>query len=91
MSRARSNGWLAQLEQDRGRAAKALPMPAPAHAIERDLRRPVEVRALQDGEVRLMRMSREDFERCLREYRHLPWRVLEARIAAGGRGGGEGR
>lgn len=75
--------WLAQLERDRERARHAAPLKTPAHRIEEDLRRVVEVRALSDGNVVLMRMGRDEFERCLGEYRHLPWRILEARIVGG--------
>lgn len=75
--------WLEQLDRDRDRVRNAAPLKMPAHRIEEDLRRIVEVRALSDGNVVLMRMGREEFERCLGEYRHLPWRILEARIVGG--------
>ena len=75
--------WLAQLERDRERVRNAAILKTPAHRIEEDLRRVVEVRALSDGNVVLMRMGRDEFERCLGEYRHLPWTILEARIVGG--------
>ena len=78
--------WLEQLRRDRDRVRNAAPLKTPAHRIEEDLRRVVEVRALSDGRVVLMRMGRDEFERCLGEYRHLPWRILEARIVGGAQG-----
>lgn len=79
------NAWLDQVEEDRARAAQGRPFGMSLSQIREALSRDVEVYACQADRVTVMRMRREDFERCLGEYRHLPWRILMVRLVGDAR------
>lgn len=76
---------MAQLKLDRERASKAPALDARSGKVWR-MAEVVEVVAAEGDRVSVMRMAVDDFQRCLRSYRNLPWSVIAVKPILGKEG-----